>query len=216
MQIEVTRQVTSMALFVITYEPGVRGCPLVLKGNLNHDWEWDEHDPDPDKFTISHDYEYRSKNPLIDFDFWNSVAIASESFVALCNEFGARTRRVPVRIVQSNKEPTTKRYFYLLWKDWLSILDREESDYELDRDLATGEPISDRYFPSVTRCETITRFVVDEAKVKGKHVFKCIDLDDEVVCDDQFRNACFGKKLLGLKFVPIEEFRKIPFWKQDR
>jgi hypothetical protein len=203
-----------MSLYVVEYLPGARGCPTLLKGEINMDWQWDGSDPNPDQFEISGDYVYKWKSPVIDFDFWDETLIASERFADLCDEFGARTRRIPVQIIQSNKKKTDKNYFYLLWKDWLSILDFEKSEYEIDRDLQTREPIADRYFPEVIRCEVITKFVPDPAKVQAMHIFKCINLDSKVVCDEQFMRACQARGMLGLRFVPLEQFQKIPFWKQ--
>jgi hypothetical protein len=43
-------------LFVVAYQGGSRGCPVVLKGDLNNDWEWDEHDPDPPNFSVTSEY----------------------------------------------------------------------------------------------------------------------------------------------------------------
>jgi hypothetical protein len=204
-----------MQLFVIEYEPGARGCPTLLKGEINMDWQWDDFEPDPDKFAINGNYVYRWKSPVIDFDFWEHTMIASEAFANLCDEFGARTRRVPLQIIQSNNQPTKKKYFYLLWKDWLSIIDFERSEYEIDRDLESGVPIRDPHFPEVTHCEVITKFIPDLSKVNDKHVFRCIDIGRKVVCDELFKRACVDKEFLGLKFVPIEDFQMIPFWKES-
>jgi hypothetical protein len=41
-----------MSLYVLEYEPGARGCPAILKGEINMDWQWDDFEPHPDKFSI--------------------------------------------------------------------------------------------------------------------------------------------------------------------
>lgn len=201
-----------MSLYVIDYGPEQRGCPLLLRGDINHDWEWDTYDPDPFKFAITNEYVYRSKHPLIDFDFWNDNSIASGRFVDICHKNNARVRTVPLQILQSNKKPAAKDYCYLLWADWLSIIDFEASDITWDRDLETGEIIHDRYFPQVPRCEAIRRFVVDPAKLDGRQVFKCIDLDFDLVCTEKFRADCERAGLVGLDFKPIESYQKIPWF----
>lgn len=201
-----------MSLYVIEYGPEQRGCPLVLRGDLNHDWEWDTYDPDPFQFVITHDYVYRVKHALIDFDFWNEKSIASSRFVEICQRHDARIRTVPLEIIQSNKKRTDKDYCYLLWADWLSILDFDASDITLDRELENGAVIHHRQFPSVPRCEAIRRFVVDPAKLDGRQVFKCIDLDFDLVCTEKFRTDCEQAGLVGLDFKPIESYQKIPWF----
>lgn len=200
-----------MQLYVISYKPGERGCPVNPKGTLNHKWEWNQFDPNPEKLTITHDYEYFTKNPLYDFDFWTETLIASEAFCDLCDQFGARTRRIPLRIIQSNKKATTKTYFYLLWQDWLSIIDFEKSDYQILFNPQTGKKENHLYFPEIPYIETLAKFVPVLDKTKGKHVFKCLDLISEVVCTDDFRQACIDRKFIGLDFIPIEEFQMFPF-----
>jgi hypothetical protein len=199
--------------YVISYDDSAKGCPVLLKGDLNHDWQWNIIDTTTHHLPLKFEYEYKSKNPFINFDFWNNNIIASENFTTLCDSFGAKTWQISLRIQQSNKQFTDKTYYYLLWQDWLSILDFEKSEYEIDRDLATGEAIYSKHFPDVMQCESITKFVVNEKKAIEKHVFCCIDLDGEVVCDEVFRAACIEKKLIGLKFIPLETFTRIPFWK---
>ena len=203
-----------MQLFVISYKAGAKGCPVLLKGVLNHDWTWDEFDPDPDKFNITLNYEYRSKNPLIDFDFWNDFRIGSDAFCELCDSFGTYVRRVPQKIIQSNGKPTVKKYNYLLWRDWLSIIDTEKSDYEISRDPRTGEIEYDKYFSEIPFYEEITRFIPNLDKIGKKSVFKCVDIHCEVVCTETFRDACIERGFLGLDFIPIEEFKMIPPWKR--
>jgi len=194
-----------MDLYVVEYEPGGRGCPPVLKGRLNHAWEWDEFDPEPAKFEIKNEYVYESKNPIVDFDYWNQNWLASRKFVDLCMAYGARIRLVPVMIIQSDKKRTQKDYFYPLWEDWLSIIDFERSDIDFDRDLETGEVIMDRYFTEVPRCSAIRKFVVDPAKLDERQVFKCIDLDSELVCTEDFRAKCEASGLVGVKFTPLRQ-----------
>lgn len=203
-----------MNYFVIEYLAGERGCPPILKGKISSDWQWDQLDPDPGKFTVTNSYEYHWKAPLVNFDFWSRTLIASGDFVALCQEYGAQIVKVPLVIYQLNNKRTEKNYFYLLWKDWLSILDLNSSIYEYNNDIETGKPRKHKYFPDSLLIESISSFVVDEAKVQGKHVFKCFDLGAEVVCDEEFRQACLKKKLVGLKFSPISEYKLVPFWKR--
>lgn len=201
-----------MSLYVIEYGPEQRGCPLVLRGDLNHDWEWDTYGPDPFHFAITHDYVYRVKHALIDFDFRNEKSIASSHFVEIGRRHDARTRTVPLEIIQSNKKRTEKDYCYLLWADWLSILDFDASDITLDRELETGALIHHRQFPSVPRCEAIRRFVVDPAKLDGRQVFKCINPGFRFGLYGEIPRHCEQAGLIGLQFRPIESYQQIPWF----
>lgn len=202
-----------MQLFVVDYLAGTRGCPMIMKGERSRDWQWEAYDPKPELLSIDGEYEYQWKSPLIDFDYWSSSMIASAAFADTCDTFRARTRRVPLKIVQSNGRSTSKSYCYLLWSDWLSILDFDHSEYQVDRDLVTGEPIMNRYFPEVAVCESITRFVPDQSKVRGKSIFRCIDIGDETVCDATFMQTCIDKGFVGLRFLPIDQYQLVPFWR---
>jgi hypothetical protein len=201
-----------MNLYVVTYRADEHGCPLVLKGDLNHDWEFDTFDPNPESAEIRHSYTLRSKNPLIDFDFWNDRSIGSARFVEICRRHDAQIRTVPLAIIQSNKKRTAKDYFYVLWSDWLSIIDLDASDITLDRDLETGQVIHHRQFPAVPRCEAVRHFVVDPARLTDRQVFKCIDLDFELVCTEKFRDDCEAAGLSGLDFQPLDSFQRIPWF----
>ena len=199
-----------MELFVVEYEPGGRGCPPVLRGRLNHPWEWDEHDPDPSKFEITHNYVYESKHAVVDFDYCTQQGVASRNFVDLCLAAGAKLRLVPVEIRQTNGQRTVKDYFYPLWANWLSILDVDASDVELERQWPSGEPAIDRYFPDIQLYSAIRRFVADLAKLGDERVFKCVDLGSKLVCTADFRADCETAGLIGLRFTPLSTYQKTP------
>jgi len=204
-----------MNYYVIEYVGGARGCPEYLKGTLNKDFQWEAYDPDVDKFVINENYEYAAKHLVIDLDFWDGL-LCSENFVNLCKDFGLRMRLVPVKLTQSNKKETTKRYFYVLVKDYLSILDSTNSIYKIELDMETKEPVYDRYFPNQVRYEAIYKFVIDPTKVNNAAIFKCLDINAKFVCSEEFKKSCEDRNLLGLKFTPIDEnFQVIPFWLQD-
>ncbi|WP_354335508.1 MULTISPECIES: DUF1629 domain-containing protein [unclassified Undibacterium] len=204
-----------MNYYVIEYLGGDRGCPDYLKGTLNKDFQWEAYDPDVDKFVIDAEYEFRAKHTAIDLDFWDGL-LCSENFTALCREFGLEMRLIPVKIIQSNKIETQKKYFYVLVKDYLSILDVEQSNFRIDLDMETSQPVYDRFFPDQVRYEAIYKFIVDSKKVGSAGIFKCLDIGAKFVCNQLFKDACNNRKLLGLKFTPIDEsFQVIPFWLKD-
>lgn len=201
-----------MAIYIINYDPGMIGCPIVLKGDLNKPWSWDEHDPNPEAFNISGGYVYKSKEKVLDFDYWDINWMASEDFVRVCEQFGLGVRGVPVDVLQSDGRLTKKKYFYLLWSEWASVIDVEQSNIEFEKDLATGEIAHHKYFPDVPVALSVERFVVKDYKIPKSAAFKCLDLDYALVCNEDFKAACEKARLIGLTFDNVTNYKKDGFW----
>jgi hypothetical protein len=119
---------------------------------------------------------------------------------------------VPVRVLQSGGIPTTKRYSYLRWGEWASVIDVAASDVELELDPASGEPSRNRNLPDAPSLESVARFVIAEARVPEAAAFICTDVDHELVCTDEFKRACEAAGLRGLGFSPLSEYTKADFW----
>jgi len=203
-----------MKFYVIKYNSNEKGCPQVLKGDLNTDWEWDVFDPCPDKFVITHNYVYKAKHAFLNFDFWNLKCLASDSFVNILEKYGVFPRVIPVEIIQSNNKNTAKNYSYILWRDWIACMDTEKSDCSPQVNLESGLPVSNKYFPSCFFYEKIKKFVIDESKTEGKHIFKSVELFDEVICSESFVADVQKNKLVGIDFIPLEDFQRIPYWEK--
>jgi hypothetical protein len=198
--------------YLITYKSGARGCPTYFHHDLNHDWQWDEFDPDPDKFNVTANYICQAKHKVVNFDFLNNVLV-SERFIDLCEKFGLKYRKIAVEMVQSTKVPTEVKYYFLLSKTWAAVLDYEKSKCTVGMDLETGTPLFDNYFPTVPHIEAIQLAVIDEEKVNGLNIFRCIDIESKYVCSERFKAECEEQKLSGIEFVPLDSnFKSIPFW----
>lgn len=201
-----------MNLYIVAYVPGERGCPLLLKGDLNMDHHWDVFDPDIDKFDVPEGYVYKSKDKVLSFDYWDINWMASSRFVEICRKFGLRVRTVPVDIIQSTGKPTEKSYFFLLWSEWTSVIDLENSEFEFDRNSATGEIEYYRYFSEVPMLLSVGDFIVDQAKIPKAAAFKCLDLGHSLVCNEEFKAACEQAGLSGIGFEDITSYKKSGFW----
>jgi len=198
-----------MNYYVIRYESGAPGCPLVLKGQINKDWTWDHLDPAPDQFEVADDYVYRAKLRLIDFDFWSSRVMGSELFAGLVEEMGGKIRKIPLKIIYPNKTESKKKYFYILWKEWHSMIDLEKSEFSPEVDIYTGENHYDKDFPDVLALREIKKFVMDKSKDPQKHIFKSLDFLNETICSEEFVQECIKRKFKGLSFTPIEDAQRI-------
>lgn len=193
------------------YTPGARGCPVVLKGELNQPWSWDAHRPGPPG-DVPSGYVYTARHPVLDLDYWDLNWLASERFLDVCRAFGLRVHPVPVEVLQSGGKPTAKKYAYLTWSEWASVIDLEASEAELDTDLATGEPARHRHFPGAPVLLSVDQFVVDPARVPRAAAFKCLDLGHQLVCTDDFKQACEEAGLRGLAFSDLTTYTQADFW----
>lgn len=200
-----------MSLWMVEYVAGARGCPVVLKGELNQPWAWDAFDPRAPE-SVPDGYVYSSRHPVVDFDHWGAYGMASGRFVDICRGFGLRVTAVPVDVLQSGGTATAKRYSYLLWSEWASIIDAEASAWEAERVYPEGVPAYHKHFPDVSVVGTVERFVVDQAKVPDAAAFRCLDLDSRLVCTDGFKDACESAGLIGLGFVDVSSYTKTDFW----
>ncbi len=195
-----------MKWYVIEYDDQrKKGCPSYLKGDLSYDWEWDSYDPDPFRFSISKDYVFKARHSFLNFDFWSSGPLVSEDFVGACNMFGASYRLVPVKVIQSGGQEAEKKYFYMLFSGAYEILDYNKSDLLFRTNLETGGVVYRKHFASTPFIYSIYRAVIDERKFSGNHVFRCLDILNKIVCSEDFKGECERRKLLGLRFVEINE-----------
>lgn len=199
-------------LYMVRYIPDNVGCPVVLKGKLNKPWAWNAFDPDLSNAEFEVGYVYEAKHKFLNFDYWDLNWMASEQFVEICRKFDVGVDAVPVDVVLSDGASSVKKYFYLRWSAWASVIDLDRSRYELEKDLATGEVLYQKYFPDAPVLESIESFVVDEKKVPGSAAFLCLDLGHTLVCNALFRAACEDAGLQGMGFEEITSYTKSDFW----
>lgn len=204
------------SFFVIKYdgESGTRGCPFLLKGELNHErFEWETTAPPPREFSPKEEYVFRAKHAVVDFDFNSSHHfIASERFCNLCESLGAKLIKVPLKIIQSNGAQTAKNYFYLLCLDWANVVDLSLSRVVLSRDLSSGEVIPSRLSPDRPDIEAIYSVEPLTSELKGRHFFRGIDMGGAFLCSAEFKSRAEDAKMLGCKFVALRDYQDIPFW----
>lgn len=200
-----------MGLWAVNYAAGARGCPVYLRGDLNQPWEWDQFDPEPPA-SVPSGYVFSAKHPVVDFDFWGTRWMASERFLEVCRRFGLRVHPIPVEVLQQGGKPAAKPYYFLLWSEWASIIDLDAAAYELERVYPSGDLAHWPHHPGAPMLLSVEAFVVDESKVPAAAAFLCLDLDNQLVCTDEFKQACEGAGLLGLEFVEVHSYTKAGFW----
>ena len=115
-------------------------------------------------------------------------------------------------MLQSGGVPTAKRYSYLCWGEWASVIDLAASGVELEVDPDSGEPTRDRNIPDAPRFESVARFEIADARVPDAAAFIRTDVGRSLVCNDEFKLACVDAGLRGVSFSPLTEYTKTDFW----
>lgn len=205
-----------MKYYVIKYQHGAPGCPAALfwkddDGGL----DWDNFNPDIDSIEIKREHTAKVSNRSIDFDFFESNDIASAEFIEIVKKYSERIKEIPVRFIVAGGKNPKKDYFYIVFGDWFSIIDLNNSSFEYDRDLSSGDVIYNKYFPEIPNFDKIEKFSPDPSKDPKRDIFKSLDFFGETICSEKFMKDCYDRKIIGLEFIPIEDFQYIPFWHQD-
>lgn len=202
--------------FVLKYagDADSAGCPLLLKGELNHrGFEWETALPISSSFVPKKDYIFRAKHKVINFDFnADHHFIASERFCQLCESFGARITKVPLTLIQSTGIPTEKSYFYLLCQDWADAIDLPNSKVKLSQDLMSAEVLLSPLSPDRPEVEAIFSATPMKKEIAGRNFFRAKDMRGAFICSSKFKYAVEESNMLGCKFVPFEDYRDVPFW----
>lgn len=71
--------------------------------------------------------------------------MVSEQFCDLCREYSVPFRPVPLTLVLQGQQVGS--YYFFLPGKYVALLDTERSEYEIDTDLETGQPMVDQLFP---------------------------------------------------------------------
>lgn len=204
---------TEVRFYVVKYCPGEPGCPHYLSGEVNRDeWEWPMYAMDPFSVTVKHDYVYVVSDPgvSVDFDFYgNQTNFVSENFLGVCDAAGVKYRAIPLRIEFEGAAVAQKSYFIFLPGEHVDLLDRNQSEFEEDRDMETGEVAINNLFPGAPMYSWIRRFV--PRKDCKANLFRCKETM-EVVCSAEFKIRAERDALKGIEFVPIDESYRYDPW----
>lgn len=194
-------------LFILQYKPDGGACPHHLSGkNEPSEWEWGNFEPRPHDISITKDYSLiiaEGDAESIDFDFYGSKSkFVSDRFITLCNDYKVNFRPVPIDIRSQRGVRPKKPYFVFLPADHLAILDREQSQAEVELVDGSDEVMMDRVFPDVPVYQKIEKFITKDIEVP--HLFQCIEIFS-LVCTETFRDEAVERGLQGLAFVALDE-----------
>ena len=192
--------------FVLDYHPAPDVGPAHIAGELNHEeYEWPLFTANPDAVEIKKNYVYTVSDPEIgslEFDFYGDQSyMVSQRFCDLCRELSIPFRPVPLTLILRGQP--IGAYFFFLPGKFVALLDTEKSEYEIDTDLETGEPLIDQLFPPTPVYKKITKFI--PKSMEAGHLFSCIELG-KLVCTDEFRKAALKQGLKGIGFTPMQDY----------
>lgn len=95
-----------------------------------------------------------------------------------------------------------KRYFVFLPATHISLLDFENSIFEIERLRENGDATIHKDFPDIPVYSKIEKFIVKNIEVP--HLLQCIDIFS-LVCTDTFKKEALNRNFHGLKFIPLDE-----------
>lgn len=199
--------------YAMQYNSTDKGCPVALTGFFNHEkFEWSPYEPNPKNIVIKNGYklgltDLDMKLEDLDFDFFQVGAIyVSLDFLKVCDALGASYRAVPLEI--SYGANTRKDEFSIfLPGESLPALDKNLSDYEVSRDIETGDVVSSPIFPGQASIDIVDRFVVSDSVVSD--IFRCQETL-ELFCSERFRLEAVSLK--GISFVEVDDQYRYDPW----
>jgi len=149
----------------------------------------------------------RMKDVRVDY-FHSSTPIASEDTKCLCDSLGVNCQFVPVKISVNNLK-SSKQFYFLLLRDYISIVDMTKSTYEIMRDKNTGKDLRWPNFPNIPMYEKISNLILKEGAVP--HFFMAREIGARV-CTERFKEAVEKLGLEGMNFKEISsDFCYDPF-----
>jgi hypothetical protein len=196
-------------MFLIEYNSDGAGCPNGgVYGELRN-YSWNSNDFGDTKFpnqNVVLDFYAEHKFLDTDFFYFGSEFICSEIMLNLILSYRYGSIDI-IELSLHTKGPSksTKRYFLLRSKEIRSILDVNQSVYEVRLDPETGSPEIDLYHPGRIIYDSISRFVLNEENI-DLDFFICSEmLMHEYVFSTELKTAMEEKGLKGIKFIKIEE-----------
>lgn len=200
--------------FVLEYDWQSYGLPAFIAGMFNHDeFEWNVMNPPSLRdVRISRSYEFHvtdSSIKRLNFDFYDPRSpIVSMDFLSVCDELSVEYRAVPLKVSLAGVPGAIANYFVFLPCQSESLMDREQSEFQEDRVVETGEVMMDRSFPGQPVYSWIKRFVPKRTPLQ---LFHCTELM-QVVVSRRFADLASERGIKGAGFVPIDESFRYDPW----
>ena len=193
-------------LYRMRYQPSNAGCPAYWSGQFSPDrFEWD---PDGewhgDIGTIKEKYRFDSEEKLISFDFYDfsGTCVVSSEFLDVCASCSVSFDAVPLDVRLKGGISPMKRYFILLPRSYLEVLDRARSEFVDATNMETGELLENPHFPAAKNYERIDLFVPQQRDFPP--LFVCIETGD-LFATSRLKRAVEERRMVGVAFDVIDD-----------
>ena len=125
--------------------------------------------------------------------------IVSERLKEIIQAFEAtQTEFLDVTIINEKTQESKEGYFACNILNNISAIDKKNSVLEL--------------YPSGIRIKTVKHLVLDEEAIGNRNIFRLELLEPTIIVSEKLMQAIAEEELTGIKFVPVDEFRKGVFF----
>lgn len=191
-------------LYIISYEPNGEDAPYFF------DLEWVPNLPtfhypsaNPIECSLIAHYRANADTPKINADWLPDHFLASKDLLAVCDWLGCSYISRPIELNIQGRA-SEKEYFFFVASDRINAMDLDRSTFTLDTN-----PKVDAFMSNAAIYERIEKLVILKNIEADLFYFEEIH---EVVCSNEFRNACMKKGLSGLSFKKIDEDYQYAPW----
>ncbi|ELQ6018341.1 hypothetical protein R2225_003389 [Cronobacter sakazakii] len=187
--------------FVINFKPDGEGLPHYIDKEYTPELPtFNIHDGLPKLNEFRNRYTLKTTVDNLAGDYYPLDDLASDEMLSLCSELNVQYFNVPLKIELSHRIGLSKNYNLFYLKKYISIIDKDKSEYEIDDFITDDEKI---YFSK------IDRFVVKEGV--NDHLFFCPDIG-KPVCSLDFKERFTKQGFVGIDFIAIDSNYKYDEW----
>jgi hypothetical protein len=153
-------------------------------------------DPIADEWPAQVRMQSLSKKKLPDYFPVGTLRLASRRFVDVCRDFKVNAEFLPVQILEKGDSKSQQAYYFCHVLDMVDCFDYKKGKIKY-RDKKTDW------------IDKVTKFVIDEEKAAGHHLFR-IDMSLFIIAaSDEFAEAVQRLQLSGAAFTEPSEWRGI-------
>mgnify|MGYP000997315391 CR=1 FL=1 len=197
--------------YIMDFLPDGLGVPYFLDKHWSPELPtFDIFSSPPDESLFDDIYKVRILADFMDGDYFPDDNLVSGDMLLLLEKYKVNFFSREVDITLSKKNKPKKKYNLFFLKDYIYLLNKDESDFVLSDDLSCGVDESKKSdAPQEVFYDVIERFVVKDNV--GSDLFFCKEIS-KPVCSEGFKEEYTALNMKGVKFIPIDEKYKFDPW----
>lgn len=200
--------------YVLEYNPGGSGLPSYIDKEYIPELPYfDVFTAPPKNEDFAEAYQLRTKVKEMKGDYFVIDDIVSNDIIELCKLLSVNFISIPLDVRLNGRKKPEKNYNLFYLTDYLSILDRDGSHYEISKDLESGKlNTPEEMGLDKIYYEKITNFIVKDGVEKS--LFFCNEII-KPVCSEEFKELYEKQNLSGVRFIPIDKNFSYDAWGDD-